>query len=62
MRKVRLFGAIVCLCLIFVITKDSFADRRSYVWTYEYQTLPKGMSEIEYYDTMKIPDTNDPGS
>lgn len=30
------------------------ADRRSYVWTYEYQTMPKGTSEIEYWLTHKI--------
>lgn len=37
----------------------SFADARKFVWTYEYQTMPKGMSEVEYYETVKIPDTND---
>lgn len=38
----------------------SFADARSYVWTYEYQTMPQGASEMEYYETVKVPDTNDP--
>ena len=32
------------------------ADRRGYVWTYEYQTMPKGHSEIEYYLTHKLSD------
>jgi len=32
------------------------ADRRGYVWTYEYQTMPKDMSELEYYLTHKAPD------
>lgn len=32
------------------------ADRRSYVWTYEYLTMPQGASEVEYYLTHKIPD------
>lgn len=35
------------------------ADRRGYVWTYEYLTNPKGASEIEYYLTTKIPDLHD---
>lgn len=34
----------------------SIADRRSYVWTYEYQTMPKGTAEVEYYLTHKISD------
>ncbi|MDP2912164.1 MAG: hypothetical protein Q8N76_07535 [Candidatus Omnitrophota bacterium] len=34
------------------------ADWRSYVWTYEYSTMPKGTSEIEYYLTAKVPDTD----
>lgn len=32
------------------------ADRRGYVWTYEYMTMPKGQSEIEYYLTTKVAD------
>ena len=35
----------------------SFADRRSYVWTYEYVTMPRGMAEVEYYNTLEYPDT-----
>lgn len=46
-------AAIFALCVTSAmsITQDAFADRRSYVWTYEYQTMPKGMAEIEYYLT-----------
>lgn len=36
----------------------AYADNRSYVWTYEYMTLPKGFSEVEYYLTTEIPDNN----
>jgi len=32
------------------------ADRRGYVWTYEYLTMPEGTSEVEYYLTHKIGD------
>jgi hypothetical protein len=35
------------------------ADRRGYVWTYEYVTMPKGEFEIEYYLTAKVPDSGD---
>ncbi len=38
-----------------------FADRRSYVWTYEYMTMLQGRFELEYYVTSKIPDADRPG-
>jgi len=60
MNKIIL-GLTFSSMIIFVITQNSYADRRGYVWTYEYQTMPRGMSEVEYYGTMKMPDTNDPG-
>lgn len=46
----------ICLLSIAVISGNALADRRSYVWTYEYQTMPKGMAEIEYYLTEEQPD------
>lgn len=41
---------------VLIATATVFADRRSYVWTYEYQTMPQGKSELEYYLTTKVPD------
>jgi len=41
---------------MFSVTSNSYADRRSYVWTYEYKTMPKGMAEVEYYLTTELPD------
>ncbi len=41
----------ICLLGAACISENALADRRSYVWTYEYQTLPKGMGEIEFYLT-----------
>jgi hypothetical protein len=38
---------------------SSYADSRSYVWTYEYSTMPKGIAELEYYLTTDVPDTGD---
>jgi len=32
----------------------AFADRRSYVWTYQYMTMPKGGTELEFYQTTKL--------
>lgn len=52
---ILLFGTMLLLGR----AENLYADNRSYVWTYEYQTLPKGKSEIEFYETMKVADTND---
>ena len=47
-------------CLFGISTLNAYADRRSYVWTYEYMTMPKGTKEIEYYLTTKMKDTSSP--
>lgn len=44
----------IYLLLFIVFSTSLFADRRSYVWTYQYMTLPKGHTEIEFYQTTKI--------
>lgn len=46
---------LVGLGLIMLITQSSYADKRSYVWTYEYMTMPKGMWELESYFTAEVP-------
>ncbi len=46
----------VMLLLVLLGTNLARGDRRGYVWTYEYMTMPKGQSEIEYYLTHKAPD------
>jgi len=46
---------IFTLAVCFGITSVSYADSRSYVWTYEYMTMPKGAWELEYYFTSSIP-------
>lgn len=38
----------------------ALADYRSYVWTYEYQTMPKGATEVEWYQTAETGKTSDP--
>jgi len=42
--------------LIFCFTSEAFADKRSYVWTYEYKTVEKGRAEVESYFTLSTPD------
>jgi len=45
-----------CMILVLLIVYTAKADRRGYVWTYEYMTMPKGESEVEYYLTHKAQD------
>jgi len=47
------------LFTVLLPVKNASADRRSYAWTYEYQTTPKGMTELEYYVTTEAPDTSE---
>lgn len=51
---------LMTVCLLSVIGPAS-ADKRSYVWTYEYMTMPKGMWELETYVTTEIPDLKKSG-
>lgn len=53
MRKCLLI--IFSLAVVFGITSPGYADRRSYVWTYEYMTMPKGIWELEAYVTSEVP-------
>jgi hypothetical protein len=43
---------------VFIITAATIvhADERTYVWTYEYQTLPRGVAELEHYLTFTSPE------
>lgn len=52
MKKYLLIA--LTLAIIFGITPASYADKRSYVWTYEYMTMPKGMWELEAYVTSEV--------
>lgn len=47
--------AVLVISLITVVAGNSYADKRSYVWTYEYQTMPKGWLETEFYLTEEQP-------
>lgn len=41
--------------LMLVSAVSIFADKRHFAWTYEWMTMPKGMSEVEYYLTAASP-------
>lgn len=41
-----------------LISGNSYADRRHFVWNYEYQILAKGESELENYMTITTPTGN----
>ncbi len=44
------------VCVLSLCANSAYADRRSYVWTYEYMTMAKGMWELETYVTTEVPD------
>ena len=46
---------IVVLGILISISSWLAADNRSYVWTYEYQTMNRGEAEIEHYTTFTSP-------
>lgn len=48
------FPAFTMLLILFILTGTLLADRRSYVWTYQYMTLPAGHTELELYQTTRI--------
>ncbi|NOX88578.1 MAG: hypothetical protein GXO77_06100 [Calditrichaeota bacterium] len=45
---------IVSVLFISLFFSNSHADRRHFVWTYQYMTLPAGATELEFYQTTKI--------
>ena len=51
--------SIILFLLITVMFSNSFADRRNYVWTYQYVTIPKNVTELEFYQTTKMRATDD---
>lgn len=58
MLRKKLLGSVCSLFVILAFAQNSFADKRSYVSTYEYMTMPKGMWELEYYLTTEVPNIN----
>jgi len=46
----------LAISILFFYAVLAKADKRSYVWTYEYQTEEKGKAELEYYLTFSSTD------
>lgn len=59
MNQRYLLFAIFALMLTMLIAGPASADRRYFVWTYGYRTMPAGNAEIEYYYDYKMPDRDD---
>lgn len=49
---------LVFIATVTLLSSDVLADQRSYVWNYEYLTLPRGEGELESYFTISAPDRN----
>jgi len=50
---------LILMMLTSWLTSEAYADRRSYVWTYEYLTMERGEAELESYFTLSTPDMGD---
>lgn len=48
----------VFLLAAFFIASDAAADRRKYVWTYQFITMPAQATELEFYQTSTSRDDN----
>ena len=48
----------LAILAIAVVASTAHADRRKYVWTYHYGTVPKGQTELELYQTTKVAELN----
>ena len=46
------------MVIIMLLTNIAKADKRSYVWTYEYQTMEAGEVELEHYLTFSTPSSD----
>ncbi|HGY56350.1 MAG TPA: hypothetical protein ENK44_11635 [Caldithrix abyssi] len=42
---------ITVIVLFFLLVNHSFADRRYYIWTYQYNTISQAETELEFYQT-----------
>ncbi len=54
----RYFSYILTFALVILIANNTNADQRTFVWTYQYQTLKPGEAEFEQYTTLSTPRGN----
>ena len=50
MKHIMYFVVLVVL----LFSTIALADRRNYAWVYQYQTIPRGATEMELYQTTKL--------
>jgi len=58
MRAERVFRQFFVVALVVLWTASAWADQKPYVWTYDYSTLARDSTEIEYYQTSVVKDRN----
>jgi hypothetical protein len=56
MFKSTFIRSLLIATLLTITIGSSYADKRSYVWTYEYLTVDPGKWEVEYYNTSTTPE------
>jgi len=56
MKRTNVFAFVFILLALALLPQDATADKRKYIWTYEYQTMPRGEAELEHYLTFSTPD------
>ena len=47
-------SGLITLLVLLMAVPTVMADRRKYVWTYQFSTTPKDATEIEFYQTTKV--------
>lgn len=57
-RKLAPF-TVLLMTLTVVSSLSTYADRRNYVWAYQYVTMPKNATELEFYQTTEVKDKAD---
>ncbi|MCP4481623.1 MAG: hypothetical protein GY817_02205 [bacterium] len=55
----KMKNLILVSLFLLVLTGISYADYRYYAWTYQFDTMIAGETEIEFYTTLKQSDRND---
>lgn len=58
MLKHRMLSLTVMILLITLMAGSAMADRRHFVWTYGYATMPAGTAELEHYFGYKLADSD----
>ncbi len=60
MRRHNSIGLVLTIVFLVALVSVSAADRRRFVWTYEYHTMPAGGAELEHYFGYELNDRDNP--